>query len=813
MAAASPSTSLVTHWSDNGPGGDRRKPPIEQDAHHAWPGSLSAGTLAVAVRWERGGGGLKGPAQRGCYIDNSPQFHLLLSATRREPGSLPSVLSPFVPAVPALLEQLTRKFTMAHYSRIGQGPCIPNTNIDYTTSAGQATYLPSGATAPTAQAYQDGYLYNANTSYSNGAYQPPPPPFGDAGPGSTIPPASNQSPRQHDQRKGSSASRKSSIFRSPWEHEMKEKHLHHVPTSSDTIRYFDRARQTCRVFLECLYLWFGTVVVCTGIFGVLYGFSTFRFGLSQTHKYTLNALITGLSILLGLAFAAQFKQYAEMMRWRFLSARYRTLGHFEDVLDCDSYRSTLRIIFTHHRPGSWLPTKEQVFAALWFLVFVTFNVFAALIGLTYSIDVSVDYVRLVPGNVSVANLKYISSTEQPDNGQDYRYQYQRAAANLWGQVGANFPAYYTTYDDIWSVSGGIVFTTRAEDQYWNRFVDTNPDHQATNVVSVRTVTSVAVCEEYTITFGGYAGFNTDDPTLVNILQYIDTQGNTHSDYVPGTATGSTTWMGDTASSCGPRCTQLLALQSANNYTVATAPDDVIPVPKPRLWACNNTVSQVANYDYAWEGFQQPDLLTLPDPQAAILAGAIGWTGINTTDTSFQFVTYAGDTYYSPSGDVTGRDIAGLVMKFTAGALSAMDAFGGPRLNLTGLRSPNQAQVVNVKWVNAGAILTGIPVVQFIMLVGVVWFSGKAMILEPSYLKIAHLLRPTLSHLGEGGSLLSANEIAEPLGPNFKIAYGVKPDPADPGYHDKTFVRQVAIIPEHDGFGKLTRGKMPTGRYD
>ncbi|RMZ87161.1 hypothetical protein DV736_g5615, partial [Chaetothyriales sp. CBS 134916] len=708
---------------------------------------------------------------------------------------------------------------MAQYSRVSsnpdsQGPHIPNTNITYTTSAGQAAYFSSPDTVYTDLGGQGGYFHNTNTSYSNGAYHSPPGHINDANPG------------QYDLRQDSSGSaklfgsepRKNSAFNirsfaSPWEHEMKTKHLHQAPSSSSTVRYFDRARQTRRVFFECLYLWFGTVIVCAAIFGVLYGFSTLQFGLSQTQKYTYNALVTGLSILLGLAFAAQFKQYAEMMRWRFLSARYRKLSHFEDVLDCDSYRSTLRIIFTHRRPGSWLPTKEQVIAGLWFLVFVIFNVFAALIGLTYSIDVSDDYVHLVPGNTSVANLKYISSNEQPDNGNNYPTQYQMAAANLWGHIGANFPAYYSTYDDIWSQTGGIVFMNEAEDQYWNRFVDTNPNNQAANVVSVRTVTSTAVCEEYTITYGGYAGFNTNDSSLVDALQYTDSQGNQHLEYITGAATGSTTWMGNTMYDCGPRCTQILALQSANNYTYDTAPEEVAPVPKPRLWACNNTVSQVANYDYAWEGFKDPDLLTLPDLQACILAGAIGWSGVTTTGTDLEFVTYAGDTDYSPAGNTTAAGIASLIMKFTAGTLSAADSFGGPRLNITGLRSPNPALVVNVKWVDAGAILAGIPTVQFLMLIGVVWFSGKAMILEPSYLKIAHLLRPALTHVGEGGSLLSAQEIAEPLGPNFKMAYGVKPDPSDPVYSNKNFVRQVGIIPEHDGYGKLTHGNMPTGRYD
>ena len=175
---------------------------------------------------------------------------------------------------------------------------------------------------------------------------------------------------------------------SPWEHKLNEKHLRDVPTQSETVRYFDPRRQTRRVFLDCLFMWFWTAGICATLAGIMYGFSTLQYGLSQGQKYAYNALITGFSIVLGLAFAAQFKQYAEMMRWRFLASEYRSLEDFEDVLGCDSYRSTIRIMWNGRRRGQFYPSKTQLIAAFWLVVFVMFNVCAALLGLTYSIDVS-----------------------------------------------------------------------------------------------------------------------------------------------------------------------------------------------------------------------------------------------------------------------------------------------------------------------------------------------------------------------------------------------------------------------------------------
>ncbi|OAP55897.1 hypothetical protein AYL99_10049 [Fonsecaea erecta] len=592
-----------------------------------------------------------------------------------------------------------------------------------------------------------------------------------------------------------------SVASSPWEHKLNEKHIREVPTNTETVRYFDPRRQTRRVFIECLMMWFWTAGICGALAGTMYGFSSIRDGLSQTQKYVYNAMITGLSIVLGLAFAAQFKQYAEMMRWRFLASQYRTIQDFEDVLGCDSYRSTLRILWKGRRSGSWHPSKAQVIAAIWLVIFVAFNTFAALLGLTYSIDVSDEFVSINNGVVSVADLQYIASREQPDNGAGYLDEYQKAAANLWGQLGQNFPIITTTLDDD-DESGAVVFTNEARDLWWYRFVDLGPDGK-TMVVSTRTVTSQAHCEEYTVLFGGYAGFNTENSSLTYELDWEDNQGNKFSDIVTNVATGSTTWMGNSSSQnvgCGPRCSQILALQSANNLTV----------PQPRIWACNNTVGQVQGLDDA--GFINTDPLKMPDDQAFYLAGSIGWTGVEVVDDALQFFLFDGDTPFNPPGNATAETIAELVMRFTVGAISAMDSLSGPRRNLTGTASPSPAQVVNVKWVDAGAILAGIPIIQFVLLVGVVWFSGKAIILEPSFMTAAHLLYPVIQKVGKDGCLFTVDEMAERLGDNYKIAYGVRPDPADPGHHDTTFVRDLDVIEEKEGYGYI-RGAFPEGRYD
>lgn len=181
-----------------------------------------------------------------------------------------------------------------------------------------------------------------------------------------------------------------------WEHKLNEKRVRNVPTETETTRYFDRSRQTRRVFWSCFAMWLITAGICGALAGTIGGFSSLDI-ISQQQKYAYNALVTGLSILLGLAFAAQFKQYCEMMRWRFLASSYRTIDDFEEVLGCDSWRSTLKLIFINRKKGQYYPTKAQLLALFWLIMFIAFNVFAALLGLTYSIDVSDVWVSISEG--------------------------------------------------------------------------------------------------------------------------------------------------------------------------------------------------------------------------------------------------------------------------------------------------------------------------------------------------------------------------------------------------------------------------------
>ncbi|OAP60881.1 hypothetical protein AYL99_05883 [Fonsecaea erecta] len=602
----------------------------------------------------------------------------------------------------------------------------------------------------------------------------------------------------------------------PWEHTLPEKYGANEPPSS-TVRYFDYRRQRRRLFLNSSFQWLITAILCAAMGGCLYGFSTVADGLSSTRKQVFNALMTGLSLCLGLNLASSLSGYALMMRWRFLASGYRTLQDFELVMNCDSQSTVFRLIWAGRTRGTRLPNKTQVLAVVWLAINIAVQIFTALLGLTYSVDVSSDTVHLAVGEVSIADVSYIGNAQSTfvfdknqTNGESILAE--TAAANEWGVTGQDFEVFEISFGQP---IGHLQAIYTDGSLWWYRFVDRSPLTVSLSVVTERTVNTTATCQSFPVTYGGYAGFQTDNASIAFDVTWVDADGQENTWWIPDVATGATTWMSNATSDCGPRCIEIYALQTADNLTDS--------VPEPRFWRCLSHVSHVDNVDL----YINPSQYQIPDLQAQILAGAIGWSGtlLAARDNSssalsqadLQMVQYPASSQWSAPGNVTEDDMATLVMKFTAGAISALDT-DGPRLNVTGY-SPGPAQVLDVQWRYAGAILGAIPVGQGLILLAVILLAHKAIIKDTSHLGMARLLRPIVDKLGDTGCLLTGDEIAERLG-NMRVIYGVR-DPNDRingfggatgGANDDDRIRHLDIIEETEGLG-YRRGRMPEGRYD
>ena len=178
----------------------------------------------------------------------------------------------------------------------------------------------------------------------------------------------------------------------PWEHELTEKDVSNTGASI-TVRDFDYRRQRRRVFINSVFQWAITAAICIALVAVLYSYSHFS-TLTQTQKHAFNALVTGLSIVLGLNLATSLTGYAQMMRWRLLAAKYRNLQDFELIMNSDSLSKVFRLLWAGRTRGRWwIPNKTQLLCFGWLAINVALQVFTALLGLTYSVDTSSSWVN------------------------------------------------------------------------------------------------------------------------------------------------------------------------------------------------------------------------------------------------------------------------------------------------------------------------------------------------------------------------------------------------------------------------------------
>ena len=599
----------------------------------------------------------------------------------------------------------------------------------------------------------------------------------------------------------------------PWEHEtpISEKggfgsgSGSHEP--SKTVREFDHRRQRRRLFVNSSFRLMNTAFLCCALAAVLYGFSTIRTGMTQAQKKGFNALITGLSIILGLNLSSSLKGYAQMMRWRFLAAGYRNLQDFELVMQCESQQAVVRLLWAGRTRGKFHVNKTQALAFLWLLINVALQVVTALLGLTYSIDISDNWVSTKPGNITIAKLNEITSAY----GTDVSTSGQGAQANTYGMSGQDYPAYNAVFGD-YSGSQQEIYYNNAGDLYWYSFVD-QAENSTETVLSSRQISTNATCRDYPVLSGGYAGF--DDWVNGNTMVTIKLDDGTNSTFqVDPQTIGGTTWMVNpdpddkNGSVCGPRCAIIWALQVADNTTGS--------VPHPRFWKCKNTVSEVTNVDdYAIGGNQKQ--FKMPDLQAWIFAGALAYSGSSVGDAAhpddpmMQYVMYPPYTLWSPLGDVTAFDMAASVMQFTAGAIAALDFNNVDRITVEHQDEPIPAQIVNVEWMWACVVLGVIPLTQAIVLFLVIGFANKAVIKDASFLATARLLRPIVDKLGNRGCLLTGDEIAEELG-NPKVVYGPRMPRGTQRGQEAEVLKHIDVISEEEDIERW-HGRMPAGRYD
>ncbi|KAL9624858.1 MAG: hypothetical protein Q9160_000905 [Pyrenula sp. 1 TL-2023] len=559
----------------------------------------------------------------------------------------------------------------------------------------------------------------------------------------------------------------------PYEHEPPR---YRTNSTYRTEKDFDYKTQRKALFISSFSQWLFTAIICGSLAGVLVSYDRRDF-LTTDDKHIFNALVTFLSIILGINLASSLRDYASMLRWRLLASGYRSLQEFDLVLACDSPKKVIRLLWIGRRKVYPYITRTQILAALWLFVNLAAQILVALTGLTYSLDQSDDFVSTKPGLVSVANLSTILESQNISSPTKWT---QMAAAHSFGVQGQDYDCKADVEPDkqTWKQTT----YTDGSGSYWlYRFTDWNPSNSLITLVSGRTVNATAACASYEVVQGIY-GNSTN-------ITYTDRGKNIIFD-AQDASPGTVVYISDPAENCGPRCARIRAVQFADGDSVDTA----------TFFDCNNTVHQVQE---EW-GPRGDRAFILADEQAFFWAGAIASTGFYTNEATISYQLYSTGSPWSPPFDMDESDMQAQLSSFSMNGIAALDDHG-MRINVTG-NQPSYALAATVEWKWAAAVLGVIPVLQFLALVAVIAWANKAVIKDDSHLSTARLLRPIVDRLGPHGCMLTGDEIAKELG-NVRVAYGYR----DPSGDDASKVRHIDIIEEKEGY-RIQRS-FPPDTYD
>lgn len=585
--------------------------------------------------------------------------------------------------------------------------------------------------------------------------------------------------------------------------------LHSNPhiDSHPHVRWHDYRQSRDRLFVNGFSQFLVTCVLAGLLVAILDAYSL-KHALNTTQKHAFNALMTGFSIALGINLASSLRSYATLLRWRLLASAWLTLEEFDLVLSCASQVKSLKLLFTSPlRRRFPFVSLIQFICILWVFINVGVQVLVAMIGLTYSLQLSTwDLHRT--GFISVVDL---TSITDPFGG-EFSIGAQQFAGHAYGVQGQDYnlvelpdpvPNNYK-FDLVQTVYANYTegfndTTNTVYDQAIYYFTDINANESTVKAKSDRKMTSDVSCNAYNL-------FHFDPNDLSqSTFNYSDGTQN-QSMFVAEWSPGAVTYISSVNKQyCGPRCVRVLAFQAQQQEDYI---NEQLDVSKSTLFDCNNTISHVIN---------GPPKTDMPDEQAQIIAGAVGWTGFNTTfgsnDTSeYQYTVFSPESQWSPQKNMApygSQSAAGLISQYSMYAVAAMDD-NGWQINITSPHQPEKTERVIVEWKWAIVLLAVIPAIQFLALLAVVMWANKAVIKDDSFLATARLLKPIVDRLEDTGTVLTGKEIAEAIqqqnGGDMKIFYGFRPSDGAPGY------MKVDIIEKGEGIEPQLNRAFVKGHY-
>ena len=339
---------------------------------------------------------------------------------------------------------------------------------------------------------------------------------------------------------------------------------------TDHHQVYNSEEQTRDLLRKQFFRWLGTASFAA-LIAITFRLYAVQGVITPTQKTTFNAIITALSLGLGLNFFEAFKELARLLRWRFLADGHYSVREADLILGLESLINVLKL--------GWLSSRRLwmlLFCATWILLNLSAQVSVALINLTYSLNDGTDWngTYTIPGQVNVSDIScYHRAGDCPE--EDHQ-DITQATAHSNGELatGTECGLYNTTADILSSEKDYAYFCRRTPEhqEFAYRFNEYNPmdeqkifphftnrvitassgrcfEYSQVNIVLGRDLNGLMSAWNYTFTNGSYTS---------NIMIPVNMEAWNGTTYVfrgvriPQEANG---W------SCGPRCMWMWAHKS------------------------------------------------------------------------------------------------------------------------------------------------------------------------------------------------------------------------------------------------------------
>ncbi|TKW55968.1 hypothetical protein CTA1_11352 [Colletotrichum tanaceti] len=560
------------------------------------------------------------------------------------------------------------------------------------------------------------------------------------------------------------------------------------------------ARRTSKkkVLMKVLSRWAVTVCIIMSIYTVIIVYSG-RTVMDQTTKRQYNALITGLSIALGLAVASSLNHMVAELRWWILSRRFRSKRKVELILQADNLKHTIMLAVRSKR---W---SIHLAALGWLILTIGSQVGLAAIGLCYSTETADKRALLVPGNVSIANMDTIE-TAKIVQSKSNALGAQQYTANSYGTISL---AYDTASVDkapparaIFVPSDPLMFCS---DEYCKYvFHETSQESLAdlnSNPVTVatdRSINATTRCTAWPVTAGG-------NGTSTNITVATENDGRFVIGVPVRGGTDQTTFMTRSASAyaCGPGCATVTAFEASDAA--------------PWYYACNITVGEVANATRP-EHRVGSNLTALAAAAVALQGYAASSLADATTTrtTGFQYQTYPAESVFgTPKGGGT-RAMEAMLSRFAIGVVAVAAESNEERV-VEGAMPIKGTKLSVSHWDLIHVILTLTAALQLALGVAAALVANRVVVPDGGAVEMAQVMRTmairdrTADTAGEAGEKGSGAGAGAGGGPVTSLWIYRDRMSSQEGLYDLHMEEQRFHARAEDGMIEMNHQRPDTGR--